>query len=233
MAKILIVEDEAEIGDLIKIYLDMNNYETSIFTNPLKALESDLTNVDAAVLDIMMPEMDGLTLCKKLRELGHTFPIIMLTAKDSEDDIIGGLAYGADDYMVKPFKPLELMARISAQLRRVQQFSTQNPTNTVSNIYQFNGLEVDEAAHTCYLYEKQIILTPTEFSILHLLIKNRGKVISGEELFETIWEEAYLESNNTVMTHIQNLRKKLGDTETRKKYIQTVWGVGYKLDDKV
>lgn len=235
MGKVLIVDDEVEIADLVEVYLSMHNHMAVKVNNPLQVLEMELEGVDVAVLDIMMPDLDGLTLCRALRQKGFTFPIIMLTAKDSEQDIIGGLVYGADDYLVKPFNPLELVARINAQLRRVRQFSL--PVSLSSDgeegIYRFNGLVVDETAHTCHLYEKKVVLTPTEFSILLLLIKNRGKVISSEEIFVKIWKEKYLESNNTVMTHIQNLRKKLGDTDKNKQYIQTIWGVGYKLDDKI
>lgn len=232
MATVLIVEDEVEIADLVEVYLRMEHHEALKFTNPLEVPEADLSAVEAAVLDIMMPGIDGLELCRRLRQAGHTFPIIMLTARDTDADIIGGLVYGADDYMVKPFNPLELMARINAQLRRVRQFSSAPPAGP-ETAWQFNGLAVDEAAHTCHLYGRQVILTPTEFSILLLLLKNRGRVLGSEEIFETVWQEKYLESNNTVMTHIQKLRKKLDDTEKDKKYIQTIWGVGYKLDDKV
>lgn len=231
MAKIMLVDDETEIADLIEVYLSMD-HEVLKFADPLLVLEEDLTDVDAAVLDIMMPGIDGLSLCRKLRQSGHTFPIIMLTAKDEDRDIISGLTFGADDYMIKPFNPLELAARINAQLRRVRQFSSP-PSEEAPAMYEFNGLVIDPLAHTCHLYGKQIILTPTEFSILLLLMQNKGRVISSEEIFETIWKEKYLESNNTVMTHIQKLRKKLNDTENRKKFIQTVWGVGYKLDDKI
>lgn len=232
MANILIVEDEVEIAELVQVYLQMNHHTAKIFANPLLVLEDDFSEVDAAVLDIMMPHMDGLTLCKTLRGAGHTFPIIMLTAKDRGNDIISGLSFGADDYMVKPFNPLELVARINAQLRRTQQFLPAQH-GVQNSLCLFHGLAMDETAHTCTLYEKPVVLTPTEFSILLLLLKNQGLVISSEEIFESIWQEKYLESNNTVMTHIQKIRKKLGDTEKDKKYIQTVWGVGYKLDDKL
>ncbi len=229
MATILVVDDEAEIADLVEVYLQMDHHEVLKFTRPEEVLQAELGLVDAAVLDIMMPGIDGLALCRRLRQAGHTFPIIMLTAKDSGQDIIGGLAFGADDYMVKPFNPLELVARLNAQLRRAQQFSA--PAR--QSCLQFNGLLVDAEAHSCSLYGKRVVLTPIEFSILLLLMQNQGKVLSSELIFETIWQEKYLESNNTVMTHIQKLRKKLGDTEKHKRYIQTIWGVGYKLDDKV
>lgn len=230
MAQVLIVEDEKEIGDLIEVYLQMDNHRALKFCDPTQVLTADLSEVDIGILDIMMPEIDGLALCQKLRLAGHLFPIIMLTAKDTDQDIISGLAFGADDYMVKPFNPLELMARISAQLRRVQQFGKAEPTDSP---LQFHGLQMDEKAHLCTLYGKKISLTPTEFSILLLLLKNQGQVLSSESIFETIWQEKYWESNNTIMTHIQKIRKKLGDTEKQKRYIQTIWGVGYKLDDKI
>ncbi len=233
MANILVVDDEAEIADLVEVYLQMDHHEVLKFNRPEEVLLAELQQVDAAVLDIMMPGIDGLGLCRKLRQAGHTFPIIMLTAKDSGQDIIGGLAFGADDYMVKPFNPLELVARLNAQLRRAQQFSFPAGQNQGQNSLQFNGLLVDVEAHACYLYGKRVVLTPIEFSILLFLLQNQGKVLSSECIFETIWKEKYLESNNTVMTHIQKLRKKLGDTQKNKRYIQTIWGVGYKLDDKL
>ena len=226
MANILLVDDEVEILELIEAYIT-GGHTVFKFNNPLDALAGPLEQIDLAILDIMMPGMDGLTLCRKIRER-HTFPIIMLTARDGDTDKIGGLTLGADDYVVKPFSPLELLARINAQLRRVRLLSS--PDNAKdSPVLEIRGLRVDSQAHTCSLYGKEVVLTPTEFSILLLLCQNKGRVISSERIFESVWDEDDYEGNNTVMVHIQKLRKKLGDT--KKDYIQTVWGVGYKIEE--
>jgi len=232
MANIMIVDDEVEILELIEAYLTGDGHTVYKYENPLEALVSPLEHIDLAVLDVMMPDMDGLTLCRKIREK-HIFPIIMLTAKDRDTDKISGLLLGADDYMIKPFNPLELLARINAQLRRVKLLSSpaENKNEKDTPVFEIRGLKVDSHAHTCYLYNKEIILTPTEFSILLLLCQNKGKVISSERIFESVWGEKYFDGNNTVMVHIQKLRKKLGDTKKQKDYVQTVWGVGYKIDE--
>ncbi len=231
MANILVVDDEKEIAQLIEVHLELEHHNVIKYLDPRSIDEKILGDIDVAILDIMMPGIDGLTLCYQLREKGYIFPIIMLTAKDSDIDVINGLAFGADDYIKKPFNPMELLARINAQLRRLQRFSA-SENNNPSTLY-FNGLSMDEETHQCYLYKKQVMLTPIEFSILYLLMKNQKKVVSSEEIFESIWKQKYLESNNTVMTHVQNIRKKLNDIGKDRKFIQTIWGVGYKLDDKI
>ncbi|MDR3208044.1 MAG: response regulator transcription factor [Oscillospiraceae bacterium] len=227
MANILLIDDEPELLDLLEAYLagihTVRKYET-----PAEALEeAPLEDIDLAVLDVMMPGMDGFEVCRLLREK-YTFPIIMLTARDQDIDKIKGLSLGADDYMVKPFNPMELLARIGAQLRRAGMPSRGGGADR--DVLEIRGLRLDTRAHTCHLYGKEIALTPIEFSVLLLLCRNRGEVISSERIFETVWGEIYYEANNTVMVHIQNLRKKLGDTRKRKEYIQTVWGVGYKIE---
>ncbi len=228
MANIMIVDDEIEILDLIEVYLQNAGHNAIKYNHPAQALENDLSHIDLAVLDVMMPDIDGFSLCRQLRDKGYTFPIIMLTAKDDDKDKINGLVLGADDYMVKP---QELVARIGAQLRRITKYSAADANGHASGIYDINGLVVNEDAHTCTLYGKKIDLTPIEFGILLLLCKNRGKVMSSETIFETVWGEKYLDSNNTVIVHVQNLRHKLEDTGKRKKFIQTVWGVGYKINE--
>jgi two-component system response regulator VanR len=227
VANILLIDDEPELLDLLEAYLagihTVRKYET-----PAEALEeAPLEDIDLAVLDVMMPGMDGFEVCRLLREK-YTFPIIMLTARDQDIDKIKGLSLGADDYMVKPFNPMELLARIGAQLRRAGMPSRGGGADR--DVLEIRGLRLDTRAHTCHLYGKEIALTPIEFSVLLLLCRNRGEVISSERIFETVWGEIYYEANNTVMVHIQNLRKKLGDTRKRKEYIQTVWGVGYKIE---
>ena len=175
--------------------------------------------------------MDGYQLAREVRSSGNNVPFIFLTAKASPQDKAQGFELGIDDYMVKPFNPQELVARIGAQLRRITKYSAADANGHASGIYDINGLVVNEDAHTCTLYGKKIDLTPIEFGILLLLCKNRGKVMSSETIFETVWGEKYLDSNNTVIVHVQNLRHKLEDTGKRKKFIQTVWGVGYKINE--
>lgn len=232
----MIVDDEVEILELIEAYLTGDIHTVYKYDSPEAALSAPLESIDLAILDVMMPGIDGFTLCRKIRER-HTFPIIMLTAKDEDYDKINGLSLGADDYMVKPFNPLELMARINAQLRRVRMLSSAEAEaeaereNSCPDVLEIRGLSLNIQAHVCYLYGKEIVLTPTEFSILLMLCRNKGRVISSERLFESIWGDKYFNGNNTVMVHIQKLRKKLGDTKKKKEYIQTVWGVGYKIDE--
>ena len=176
-----------------------------------------------------MPEVNGFSLCQKIRAQ-YTFPVIMLTAKDEEIDKITGLTLGADDYITKPFRPLELLARVKAQLRRYKKYnSTKEETNTGS-ILSYSGLELNTKTHECLLNEKAISLTPTEFSILRILLERKGTVVSAEELFHEIWkDEYYSKSNNTITVHIRHLREKIGDTSDEPKYIKTIWGVGYKI----
>lgn len=226
MANIMVVDDEGEILDLVALYLQNAGHSVLKYGDPVKAMDSNSHSIDLAILDVMMPGMDGFAMCRALREQGHTFPIIMLTAKDGDNDKISGLVLGADDYVVKPFNPMELVARVSAQLRRVNKYTAVTDPKTID----VNGLVINEDGHTCTLYGKEVVLTPTEFAILHLLAKNRGKVMGSEQIFEEVWGEKYLDSNNTVMAHMQKLRKKLGDTGKKKKFIQTVWGVGYKIE---
>ena len=197
MANIMLVDDEVEILELIEAYLT-GDHMVFKFDNSPDAPAAPLENINVAILDIMMPGMDGFTLCRKIRER-HTFPIIMLIAKGGDTDKIGALTLGADDYMVKPFNPPELPARINAQLRRVRLLSSPDNNNPVPEI---RGLRLDSHAHTCSLYGKEVILTPTEFSVLLLLCQNKGKVISSERIFETVWGEDYYDGNNTVMVHI-------------------------------
>lgn len=228
----MVVDDEVEILELIEAYLTGDVHTVYKYDNPETALSAPLDLIDLAILDIMMPGIDGFTLCRRIRE-NYTFPIIMLTAKDGDYDKINGLSLGADDYMVKPFNPLELMARVNAQLRRVRMLSSAEgmPEADSPDVITIRGLSLDVQAHVCHLYGKEIVLTPTEFSILLMLCRNKGRVISSERIFESIWGDKYFDGNNTVMVHIQKLRKKLGDTKKKKEYIQTVWGVGYKIDE--
>ena len=225
--EILVVDDEQEIADLVELYLGNEGYAVRKFYSAQEALASGLENPpELAVLDVMMPKLDGFTLCRRLREK-YTFPIIMLTAREEEIDKITGLAIGADDYVTKPFRPLELVARVKAQLRRSQRYN--GGKQEAEAIAAYRGLTLNRETHVCTLDEKPVELTPIEFSILWTLCKNRGRVISSEELFKEVWGEKYFTGNNTVMVHIRHLREKMQDSAENPRYIKTVWGVGYKI----
>lgn len=226
--QVLVADDEREIAELVELYLKNEGYAVTICGDGLSAWEQIQQSApDLAVLDVMMPGMDGFTLCRKIRER-YTFPVIMLTAKVEDLDKINGLSIGADDYVTKPFNPLELVARVKAQLRRSTHYNEQPADNR--DVIDFSGLVINRRTHECTLNEKPLILTPTEFDILWMLCENRGKVISSEQLFETVWGEKYLNSNNTVMVHIRHLREKMGEPVRNPRYIKTVWGVGYKIE---
>ena len=177
----------------------------------------------------MLPDMNGFQLCQQIRKTHH-FPIIMLTAKGEGMDKITGLSLGADDYMTKPFQPLELVARVKAQLRRYKRYNA-DPKQE-EGVIVHSGLVLDVKAHSCTLNGKPLSLTPTEFSILQILCQKKGSVVSAEELFRLIWkDEYYTKNNNTITAHIRHLRDKMGDSYERPKYIKTVWGYGYKIED--
>jgi two-component system response regulator VanR len=229
-ANILIVDDEQAIADLIEVYLKNENYDVFKFYNGRDALQCvENQNIDLAILDIMLPDVTGFSICQQIREK-YNFPVIMLTAKDEEVDKITGLTLGADDYVTKPFRPLEMVARVKAQLRRFKKYNNSEPVQD-ENIIEISGLVLDKDDHKCTLNGKQLLLTPTEFSILWVLCSNRGRVVSSEELFHEVWRDKYFtNSNNTVMVHIRHLREKMHDSAEHPKYIKTVWGVGYKIE---
>ncbi len=229
-ANILVVDDEQEIADLVQVYLKNENYKVYTFYNGKDALACiENERLDLAILDVMLPDMDGFSICQQIRGK-HIFPVIMLTSRDEEIDKITGLTLGADDYITKPFRPLELVARIKAQLRRFTKYNPAEP-NHEERLIAFSGLVLDMDTHECTLNERKISLTPTEFSILWVLCSNRGRVVSSEELFQKVWGEKYFtNSNNTVMVHIRHLREKMHDSAEQPKYIKTVWGVGYKIE---
>ncbi len=229
-ANILVVDDEQAIADLIEVYLKNENYNVYKFYNGREALRCvEKKCIDLAILDVMLPDVNGFSICQKIREK-YTFPVIMLTAKDEEIDKITGLTLGADDYITKPFRPLEMVARVKAQLRRFTKYNHAEPAQE-KNIISFSGLVLNKNKHECILNERLISLTPIEFSILWVLASNRGHVVSSEELFQEVWGEKYFtNSNNTVMVHIRHLREKMNDSAEHPKYIKTVWGVGYKFE---
>ncbi len=229
---ILVLDDEAEIADLVELFLKNEGYNVYKFYSSSEAIKCiNSTPLDLALLDVMLPDTDGFTILRKIREEGFRFPVIMLTAKVEDNDKIIGLSLGADDYITKPFNPLEMVSRVKAQLRR---YTLYNGAETLENkeIFDSAGLIVNHQTHVCTLYEKEIALTPTEFNILWLLCKNASKVVSTEEIFEKIWNEKYLDSNNTVMVHIRRIREKLNEPSRNPKFIKTVWGVGYKIEKK-
>jgi two-component system, OmpR family, response regulator VanR len=227
---ILIADDEQAIVELISIYLKNENLTVFPFNTGQDALSCIETNkIDLAILDIMLPDIDGYLICQRIREK-YKFPIIMLTAKGEETDKITGLTLGADDYITKPFRPLELVARVKAQLRRFTTYNSQEPTRE-GRLFVFSGLVLDLDSHECMLNEQNLALTPTEFSILWVLCSNRGRVVSAEDLFCQVWGEKYFTgSNNTVMVHVRHLREKMHDSADHPKYIKTVWGIGYKIE---
>ncbi|MCI9019721.1 MAG: VanR-ABDEGLN family response regulator transcription factor [Eubacterium sp.] len=227
--KILIVDDETAIADLVEVYLNNEGFEVRKFYKAKDALHCAMQEeLSLAILDVMLPDMDGFTLCQKIREK-RLFPIIMLTAKVEDMDKITGLALGADDYITKPFQPLELMARVKSQLRRYTRYNTQEAKEDLEE-YDFRGLHISKSSHKCTLNSRELTLTPIEFSILWHLCEHRGNVVSSEELFEAVWGEQYLDSNNTVMTHIARIREKMNEPPRRPKYVKTVWGVGYTIE---
>lgn len=226
-ASILVVDDETAIADLVEVYLSNEGFTVHKFHNAADALACvEREDLDLAILDVMLPDMDGFSICRRIRE-GYRFPVIMLTAKVEELDKITGLSIGADDYITKPFSPLEVVARVKAQLRRATRYNEGAEETTVID---FNGLVINKETHTCTLYDQPLVLTPIEFNLLWLLCENRGRVLSSEELFEKAWGEKYFNSNNTVMVHIRRLREKMHEPPKNPRFIKTVWGVGYKIE---
>ncbi len=230
--KVLIVDDEQEIADLVAVYLESEGYEVYKFYTAKEALACiKTTELDLAILDVMLPQVNGFTICQKIRKKYH-YPVIMLTAKDEEIDKITGLTLGADDYITKPFRPLEMVARVKAQLRRYKRYNPATTAKEEEHILYHAGLSINIQSHECTLNEKKLDLTPTEFEILRILCQQKGKVVSSEALFHEIWkDEYYQKSNNTITVHIRHLREKLSDSAERPKYIHTVWGVGYKIEN--
>lgn len=228
---ILIVDDEKEIADLLEVYLKNDGYTVHKFYTGADALNCiESTKLDMAILDVMLPDIEGFQICQKIREK-YFYPVIMLTAKVEDGDKIMGLTIGADDYITKPFNPLEVLARVKTQLRRYKMYNnTSEPEAVIVNEYELKGLLINRETHKCYLFGKEISLTPKEFSVLWYLFERQGKVVSSEELFEAVWGEKYLDNNNTVMAHIGRLREKLNEPAKKPKFIKTVWGVGYTIE---
>ncbi|MEY8338690.1 response regulator transcription factor [Lachnospiraceae bacterium 62-35] len=228
---ILVIDDEKEIAELVEIYLVSDGYKVFKAGNAQEGFDIlEKENIQMILLDIMMPGMDGLEMCKIIRETNN-IPIIMLSAKSTDLDKIMGLGIGADDYVTKPFNPLELTARVKSQLRRYTKLNPSSGAQEDSkNEIEIRGLVINKDNHKVLVCDEEIKLTPIEFDILYLLASNPGRVFSTDEIFERVWNEKVYEANNTVMVHIRRLRGKMKEDERQNKIITTVWGVGYKIE---
>lgn len=231
--RILVVDDEREIADLVATYLTTAGFEVRTCYDGCVAWELvQAEPFDLAVVDVMLPGMSGFELCERIRGQ-YLFPIIMLTAKVDEDDRVRGLTAGADDYVTKPFLPLELVARVKAQLRRSTQYnrSGDEAAGQAGECFEVAGLILNLRTRECTLNEKPLALTPTEFDILRVLCENRGQAVTAKELYRRVWgESGFSKSSSAIAVHVRHLREKLGDSFEKPKYIKTVWGCGYKID---
>jgi len=224
---ILLVDDEKDIIKLIEVYLKNEGYVLYRASNGLEALDIlRIHPVDLIILDVMMPKMDGIQACMKIREENNT-PIIMLSAKSQDIDKISGLSIGADDYVTKPFNPLELVARVKSQIRRYKLLNYRS--KPAENEIVIDDLVINTATHTVTVDDQEVKLTPREFDILKLLAFNQGIVLSMDKIYEEVWNEPFMESKNTVMVHIRKLREKIEKDSQHPDYIKTVWGIGYKM----
>ena len=241
--QILIVDDEKEIADLIEVYLKNDGYTVHKFYNGLDALECiETQKMDLAILDVMLPDIDGFRICQKIREQ-YFYPIIILTAKVEDTDKIMGLTIGADDYITKPFNPLEVVARVRSVLRRCYEFDKKpdsllstdageeddsQPVRTEDDI-RFENLRLDRNTRKLYVDEEMVSTTPAEFRILELLMSHPGRVYTKIQIYEFLNGEYYVNDENTITVHISNLRKKIEANKREPRYIQTVRGIGYKF----
>ncbi len=226
--RILVIEDDKHVLELLKLCLKQEGFWVTTAEDGVTGLKFASENeYDLVILDIMLPGKNGWEVCRQITGGKDTWvPVLMLTAKSHENDRILGLEMGADDYVVKPFSPRELVARVRAILRRT---SNKNKPNEPSRIIELNGLVVDNSKHLVKFNDKTIMLTPKEFELIYFLAQNRGQVFSREQLLNQVWGYEFTESSRTVDEHIKNLRKKLYE-ETSLVYIHTVWGVGYKFE---
>ena len=231
MAEILVCDDDKAIVEAIDIYLTQEGHHILKAYDGEEAIQILNNNpVDLLIIDIMMPKLDGIRATLKIREK-NVLPIIILSAKSEDADKILGLNVGADDYVTKPFNPLELVARVKSQLRRYTQLNpNRNTGQAAKNEINIKGLSINKDNHKVVVYGEEIKLTPIEFDILYLLASNPGRVFSTDEIFEKVWNEKVYEANNTVMVHIRRLRGKMKEDTRQNKIITTVWGVGYKIE---
>ncbi len=227
---ILIVEDDKEIREGIEIYLRNQGYVVYQASDGIEGLEQiEKEEIHLAIVDVMMPKMDGITMMMRVREKGYEFPVIMLSAKSEEVDKIMGLNMGADDYVTKPFTTMELLARVNSQLRRYGRFLEMLGRSENDKVYIIGGLELNEETVEVFVDGKQVKLTPLEFKILLLLMKNPGRVFSAEEIYERVWNEQAI-NTDTIMVHIRKIREKIEVNPREPKYLKVVWGVGYKIE---
>lgn len=230
---ILVCDDEKDIVEALNIYLSSEGYTIFKAYNGQEALElMSKEEIHLVLLDVMMPVMDGITAMAKIREISNV-PIIMLTAKSQDTDKVLGLNVGADDYVTKPFNPIELIARVKSQLRRYMTLGSKNTKETAatSNIVSFAGIELDDDAKTVSVDGKQVNLTPTEFQILKLFMEHPGKVFSPKDIYRRVWDDAPLGAEGTVAVHIRHLREKVEINPSEPRYLKVVWGQGYKLEE--
>ena len=227
---VLIVEDDKEIREGIKIYLKSQGYQVYQATDGVEGLEViDQEEIHLAIVDIMMPRMDGITMTAKLREK-YDFPVIFLSAKSEEVDKILGLNMGADDYVTKPFTPMELLARVNSQLRRYSRFTERlGAKEQQEHVYTVGGLELNEDTVEVTVDGESVKMTPIEYKILLLLMKNPGRVFSADEIYERVWNERAI-NTDTIMVHVRNIREKIEINPREPKYLKVVWGVGYKIE---
>ena len=227
---ILVVDDEKEIADLIEVYLKNDGYNVYKFYNGTEALKCiENTPLDLALLDIMIPDVDGFHICQKIREK-YYYPVIMLTAKVEDGDKIMGLTLGADDYITKPFNPLELIARVNSNLRRYVKLGSINNQES-ENIYKTGELVLYDDTKKVTVDEKEVKLTGTEFNILKFLLQNKGKVYSITEIYENVWKEESYGAENIIAVHIRHIREKIEINPKEPRYLKVIWGVGYKIEN--
>ena len=229
--RVLVVDDEAMLADLLSQALRHEGWETATAKDGLDALAKATSfHPDVVILDVQMPRMDGLETLERLRARDPELPVLFLTARDAVADRVQGLRAGADDYVTKPFNPLELTARVKSQLRRYTQLNPNAGANYINNEINIRNMHINKDNHKVIIDEEEIKLTPIEFDILFLLASHPGKVFSTDEIFEKVWNEKVYEANNTVMVHIRRLRGKMKEDQREDKIITTVWGVGYKIE---
>ncbi len=230
MNHVLVVEDDKEIREGVEIYLKSQGYEVFQAADGVEGLEViEKEDIHLAIVDIMMPRMDGISMVAKLREK-YDFPVIFLSAKSEEVDKIMGLNMGADDYVTKPFTPMELLARVNSQLRRYRRFMEKlGDKEENSRIHTIGGLEINEDNVEVTVDGEPVKMTPIEYKILLLLMKNPGRVFSAEEIYERVWNERAI-NTDTIMVHVRNIREKIEVNPREPKYLKVVWGVGYKIE---
>ena len=230
MNHVLIVEDDKEIREGVEIYLKSQGYQVFQAADGVEGLEMiEREEIHLAIVDVMMPRMDGIQMTIKLREK-YDFPVIFLSAKSEEVDKIMGLNMGADDYVTKPFTPMELLARVNSQLRRYRKFAEKlNQREAPSNVYTIGGLEINKDTVEVTVDGEPVKMTPMEYKILLLLMKNPGRVFSAEEIYERVWNERAV-NTDTIMVHVRNIREKIEINPKEPKYLKVVWGVGYKIE---